>query len=62
MASLNAKPKSKVQVRTKKSVQITLKPKPRLQIQQVSGVKVILESVVFPDLSDLILNYKIGRL
>ena len=62
MASLNAKPKSKVQVRTKKPVQIALKPKPRLQIQQVSGVKVIRESVVFPDLSDLILNYKIGRL
>ena len=62
MASLNAKPKSKVQVRAKKPVQIALKPKPRLQIQQVSGVKVIRESVVFPDLSDLILNYKIGRL
>jgi len=62
MASLNAKPKCKVQVRAKKSVQITLKPKPRLQIQQVSGVKVIHESVIFPDLSDLILNYKIGRL
>ena len=62
MASLNAKPKSKVQVRAKKPVQITLKTRPRLQIQQVSGVKVIRESVVFPDLSDLILNYKIGRL
>lgn len=62
MASLNAKSKNKVQVRAKKPVQITLKPKPCLQIQQVSGVKVIRESVVFPDLSDLILNYKIGRL
>ena len=62
MASLNAKPKCKVQVRAKKPVQIALKSKPRLQIQQVSRVKVIRESVVFPDLSDLILNYKIGRL
>lgn len=54
MASLNAKPKNKVQARAKKPVQITLKTRPRLQIQQVSGVRVIRESVVFPDLSDLI--------
>lgn len=65
MTCLNAKLKNKikVQLQSKPIISVALKPKTKINITVAKGFKVIqTENPIIPTLSDLILNYKIGRL